>query len=394
MFNNNSKGSIGEIKTGEGKSFIVSTLAILLCQFNKKIDIITSNIELASRDQKEQEKNFELFGITSGVLFKEEEKEYLKENKSYNIAIEHGYDLDVFKNQIVYSTNSNFEFVYLNSMFVNNPLRPYERKYDVVIVDEVDNMFIDQGVSPALLSEGCDIIHYEDILNVVYYNREKNFQVLELLLNIFFGGCTYFHNKEGKKKIMDLQQAALASDRKIRNIDYIVEKGKVVIIDSHTGLKKPTSKWKDSIHEMVEIKEGINPAQHSVTYTAVTQHDFFNLYKKILGVTGTVGTDKDRKDLKSIYGVEIFKCPRHFLREKEIYRTQRPVGLNNIFMSLNKEIKEEIKKDRPVLVIMDNIRNVEEYVSQCPIKNVSTIKGINPEMKNQEILQVKKEKLQ
>ena len=193
---------------------------------------------------------------------------------------------------------------------------------------------------------------------------------------------------------MDLKKAALAADRKIRNIDYIVEKGKVIIIDSHTGLKKPTSKWKDSIHEMVEIKEGIKPAQHSVTYTAVTQHDFFNLYKKILGVTGTVGTDKDRKDLKSIYGVEIFKCPRHFLREKTIHRTRRPEGLDNIFMSLNKEIKEEIKKDRPVLVIMDNIRNVEEYVSQCPIKNVSTIKGINPEMKNQEILQVKKEKLQ
>ena len=103
----------------------------------------------------------------------------MKENKSYNIAIEHRYDLNVFKNQIVYSNNSNFEFVYLNSMFVAKPLRPYERKYDIVIVDEVDNMFIDQGTSPALLSEQCNIIHYEDILNVIYYNREKNFQVLE-----------------------------------------------------------------------------------------------------------------------------------------------------------------------------------------------------------------------
>jgi preprotein translocase subunit SecA len=84
----------------------------------------------------------------------------LKENKSYNIAIEHRYDLNVFKNQIVYSNNSNFEFVYLNSMFINNPFRPYERKYDVVIVDEVDNMFIVQGASPALLFEGCDIIQY------------------------------------------------------------------------------------------------------------------------------------------------------------------------------------------------------------------------------------------
>ena len=72
----------------------------------------------------------------------------MKENKSYNIPIEHGYDLDVFKNQIVYSTNSNFEFIYLNSMFFCNPLTPYETKYDIVIVEEVDNMFIDQGISP------------------------------------------------------------------------------------------------------------------------------------------------------------------------------------------------------------------------------------------------------
>ena len=83
---------------------------------------------------------------------------------------------------------------------------------------------------------------------------------------------------------------------------------------------------------------------------------FFNLYNKILGVTGTVGTEKDRNDLKSIYGVEIFKCPRHFLKEKKIYHTERPEGLDKIFISLNKEICKEIKKNRPVLVIMDNIK--------------------------------------
>ena len=379
VFTDNNKGSIGEIKTGEGKSFIVSTLAILLCQFDKKIDIVTSNIELASRDQKEQEKNFKLFGITSGVLYKEDEKEYLKGNNSYNLKIKQGYDLDVFQNQVVYSTNANFEFVYLNSMFVCNPLRPYERKYDVVIVDEVDNMFIDQGTSPALISEPCDIYHYEDILNVIYYNREKRIEALQEQINLMLGGYGFFNTEQGLKKINDLKNAALASDRKIRNIDYIVYEGKVIIIDSFTGLKKPNSKWKDSIHEMVEIKEGIKPDNNSVTYTAVTQHDFFNLYNKILGVTGTVGTDKDRKDLKSIYGVEIFKCPRHFLREKKIYQTKRPVGLDNIFYSLNKEIKREITKDRPVLVIMDNIRNVEEFVQQSPLKNLNTIKGINPD---------------
>ena len=94
------------------------------------------------------------------------------------------------------------------------------------------------------------------------------------------------------------------------------------------------------------------------------------MYQKILGVTGTVGTNQDRKDLKQIYKVDIFQCPRHFIKEKKIYKTERPEGLDNIFISLNKDIKKEIEKGRPVLVIMDNIRNVDDFVSQCSFKDI------------------------
>ena len=205
IFNNNCKGSIGEIKTGEGKSFIVSTLAILLCLYDKKIDIITSNIELASRAQKEQEKNFELFNISSGVLYKEEEKEYLKGNKSFDMRIEDGYNLEVFKKQIVYSTNSNFEFVYLGSMFTSKPLRPSKRFYDIVIVDEVDNMFIDQGTSPSQLSESCDLIHYKDILNVIYYNKDKRADSINLNMDLLFHKCAFFGGHISLKYIKDLK---------------------------------------------------------------------------------------------------------------------------------------------------------------------------------------------
>lgn len=110
----------------------------------------------------------------------------------------------------------------------------------------------------------------------------------------------FFKSPEGLKYIQDLKHAALCSDKKIKDIDYIVENGNVIIIDRNTGLKKPKSKWSASIHEMVQIKEECSPDDHSVTYSSVTQHDFFNKYNKILGVTGTVGTKKDRIDLKQI----------------------------------------------------------------------------------------------
>ena len=142
-------------------------------------------------------------------------------------------------------------------MFIVNPLRPIERKYDIVIVDEVDNMFIDQGTSPALLSQECKIIHYQHILNVIYYNRDKNINDLVYCMNTIFKEFAFFNTNKGIEKIIELRDAALASDRKIKDIDYIVDKGKVIIIDRNTGLKKPGSKCKDSIHEMVEIKEEI-----------------------------------------------------------------------------------------------------------------------------------------
>ena len=95
-------------------------------------------------------------------------------------------------------------------MFVSKPLRPYERKYDIVIVDEVDNMFIDQGTSPALLSEQCNIIHYEDILNVIYYNREKKVEIIKECVNYLLGGFTFFNSGIGLNKINKLKKAALA----------------------------------------------------------------------------------------------------------------------------------------------------------------------------------------
>ena len=129
---------------------------------------------------------------------------------------------------------------------------------------------------------------------------------------------------------------------------------------------------------MVEIKEGFEPDNHSVTFSAVTQHDFFNMYNKILGVTGTIGTEKDKSDLKKIYGVEIFKAPRHFIKKKKINCLNRPYGSHNIFKMINEDINVNLKKGRPILVIMNSILSVDDFISQTFFNNIHTIKGIDP----------------
>lgn len=175
------------------------------------------------------------------MLYSDNEKDYLIGNNSYNIAIEKGFDIGVFERQIVYSTNSNFEFVYLRSLFACKPLRPFDRSYDVVIVDEVDNMFIDQGTSPAILSSQWNIINYRDVLFLIYIKRHDSLGKLKEKILGFFPEAGDFDSEEGTETIRKLQQAALKSDRNFVNVEYVVENGEVFIIDSTTGFKKPGS---------------------------------------------------------------------------------------------------------------------------------------------------------
>ena len=116
-------------------------------------------------------------------------------------------------------------------MFRPKPIIPYERKYEIVMVDEADNMFIDQGTSPAIIARPIEVIHYRFILLIVYYNREKSIHKLQEWLNTIFEKCTFFKTKLGIDKIKELKNAALNADKYIKDIDYIIENNKIVIID-------------------------------------------------------------------------------------------------------------------------------------------------------------------
>ena len=132
----------------------------------------------------------------------------------------------MFDKHIVYSTNYNFEFAYLHSLFSPNPLR--NRPYDVVIVDEVDNMFLDQSTSPAIIAHGISILYHEDILNIIYLLRDNSAETIMKVLKYYFPEVGNFELEEVKK----LKKSANLSDQKEENVDY--RKSKVVIIDRTT----------------------------------------------------------------------------------------------------------------------------------------------------------------
>jgi len=378
------KGAIAEIKTGEGKSYIISIIAILLVKYyNKKIDIVTSTVELARRDNEEQKEFYNLFDIKSGVLFSRNESEFMHiniKNISKEFNLKSKYNIEVLENEIVYSTNYNFEFVYLLSLFQKNTLR--KRPYDLVIVDEVDNMFIDQSSSPAIIAKDFPIAFSNDILEIVFILQNQSIQDIKKVLEYYFPKSIATFKDD---KILMLKNAALEASNLERNVDYIIENEEIIIMDKTTGYKKPGQRWQHFVHEMVEIKEKLPLEERTSAFCSITQCLFFNLYKEILGVTGTIGEANDENLLKEVYDINIFKVPRNIPPRKPIYYKKRPTSKSDLYEQIQFEIIENINEGRPVLVILDSPRRVKEIVQYLHYYlkvECLTIQGINAENDN------------
>ena len=377
------RGAIAQVKTGEGKSFIISVIAIVLVLHGRLVDVVTSNLELAIRDEKDQRDYYKLFNINSGVLAeKKGDKDFLNLMKSQIIikAGENkssGYNLDVFKKPIVYSTNYNFEFAYLHSLFSDKPLR--KRPYDVVIVDEVDNMFLDQSSSPAIISHGIKILYNKDILEIIYYLKDNNIKNIMKVLNYYFPEGIDFDENDIRK----LQKSAISAEKHHINVDYIIENNEIIIVDRTTGYKKPGSRWNSSIHEFVEIKEKLKVKDPSVATCSITQCTFFNMYKSITGLSGTLGDINDEKILKNAYKINLFRVPRNLPSKVPINKRKRPVDDYELYLTVATEILEKTSENRPVLVIFNTIKQVEEFLfitNEILDKNkLSTIQGVIPE---------------
>ena len=375
----NGKGAIAQVKTGEGKSFIIAVIAIVLALHNRIIDIVTSNLELAIRDEKDQRDYYKLFNIQSGVLCeKNGDADFLKLLKSQigkDNQIGSGYNVDVFKKPIVYSTNYNFEFAYLHSLFSSNKIR--ERPYDVVIVDEVDNMFLDQSTSPAIIAQGIKVLYHRDILEIIYLLKEHEVDIIHDVLKYYFPEVGNFEKKEIKK----LKNSALIAYRKEENVDYIIENNKIVIIDRTTGYKKLNSRWQNCIHEFCEIKEKKEIQSPQISFCSITQCTFFNMYKSITGLTGTLGDSKDEKILKKAYKINLFRVPRNLPSKIPIYKRERPYNIYEFYQILYEEIMEISYNNRPVLVIFNTIKQLETlfFVTTLTKNECGIIAGINPE---------------
>ncbi len=331
------EGKIAEMRTGEGKT-LVATLALYLNALTGKgVHLITVNDYLARRDARWMAPIFTLLGIKVGVLQMATRTEGGINAFLINIekrsSQEDQDQLELvtrkvaYQADIVYGTNSEFGFDYLRDNLTNRLEDRVQRGHYYAIVDEVDNILIDEARTPLIISGPAseDVQLYYTMANVVRQLRPEDYEVNEKDRSVSLTEIGEAHveelldtpmrdperpediTPEQARMLGHLEQSLRAQSLFRRNKDYLVQGGKVVIIDEFTGRLMPGRRWSDGLHQAVEAKEGVKVEPENATYATITIQNYFRMYEKLSGMTGTALTEEE--EFYKIYKLNVLPIP-------------------------------------------------------------------------------------
>ena len=341
------EGKIAEMATGEGKTLVATLPVYLNALTGLGVHVVTVNDYLAKRDAEWMGPVYKFLGLSVGVILNPLEDD---ERKA-------AYACDV-----TYGTNNEFGFDYLRDNMKYSPDDFVQRGFNYAIVDEVDSILVDEARTPLIISgpseESTD--KYYKINRIMYQiKKEKDFMIDEKANSAYL-------TEEGVAKIeriinvenlydpkhVDLlhhiNQALKAHNLFSRDVDYIVKDGKVVIVDEFTGRLMPGRRFSDGLHQALEAKENVKIEGENQTLATVTFQNYFRMYKKLAGMTGTA--DTEAVEFKKIYNLDVMVIPtnRQLIRTNYadvIYRTEKEK-----FKAVVNEIEDLHKQGRPVLV--------------------------------------------
>ena len=351
------EGKIAEMKTGEGKT-LAATLPVYLNSLEGKgSHVVTVNDYLAKRDSEWMGTIYEFLGLTVGRIYHDMPEEERRE----------AYNCDV-----TYGTNNEFGFDYLRDNMKFSSEQFVQRDLNFAIVDEVDSILIDEARTPLIISGPAEesTLKYDEACKVIpKLRKEKDFQVDEK-------AKTAALNDEGigtVEKILDIEnlydpqnietlhciQQALKAHALFKNeVDYVVNDGEVVIIDEFTGRMMPGRRYSDGLHQALEAKEGVKIENENQTLASVTFQNYFRMYDKLSGMTGTADTEAE--EFNSIYNLEVIVAPTNKDMVRDdcsdlIYRTE-----DEKFEALIEEIRGCNESGQPVLVGTISIEKSEQ----------------------------------
>lgn len=354
------KGNVGEMRTGEGKTFVCTMPIYANALLGKGVHVVTVNDYLARRDAAWMSALYKALGLTVGVILHEKNHEERQE----------AYGCDV-----TYGTNNEFGFDYLRDNMAVSKDRQVQRGLHYAIVDEVDSILIDEARTPLIISQpaGESTTKYlqysnyvKELQENVHYNKdekqksailsEEGIKKMEGLL-----GLENIYTEKGFEEVHHIEQALRAQAMYELDTDYVVRDGEVVIVDEFTGRLMPGRRYSHGLHQAIEAKEGVEVQRESKTLATITFQNYFRLYDKLAGMTGTAKTEEE--EFESIYklGTIVIPTNQPVVRADHsdaIYRT-----VEAKFMAVAKMAREMNEKGQPVLIGTTSIEKSEALSS-------------------------------
>ncbi|MDX2043068.1 MAG: preprotein translocase subunit SecA [Acidobacteriota bacterium] len=349
-------GRIAEMRTGEGKTLVATLPVYLNALLGKGVHVVTVNDYLAKRDSAWMGRIYKFLGMTVGVI--QNDLDDFERQESYN-------------SDITYGTNNEFGFDYLRDNMKFEISTCVQRGHYYAIVDEVDSILIDEARTPLIISGGLDETtgkYYEANEVIPKLTPETDYQVDEKQhrATLTESGIEKAERMLGYGNLFDpsnmeilhcLNQALVAHTLYTLDKQYIVRDGEVVIVDEFTGRIMTGRRWSDGLHQAVEAKEGVKIERETQTLATVTLQNYFRMYQKLGGMTGTAETEA--AEFAKIYDLEVATVPTHRSMVRldhpdMIYRT-----LDEKWDAVIDEIKELHKKGQPVLVGTVSVENSE-----------------------------------
>ena len=346
------RGEIAEMRTGEGKTLVATLATYLNALPGDGVHVVTVNDYLASRDAEWMGRVYRFLGMTVGVIIPNLTDQQRR---------------DAYAADITYGTNNEFGFDYLRDNMKYERASMVQRPFNFAIVDEVDSILIDEARTPLIISGptddkselymGVDAV-VKQLVPEDYEKDEKQRTIVltedgtekvERMLEaagLLQGANLY--DFENTQVVHHLNQALRANVMFKRDIDYIVKEGKVVIIDEFTGRMMDGRRWSEGLHQAVEAKEGVQIEPENQTLASITFQNYFRMYPKLSGMTGTAATEAP--EFFDIYKMNVVTIPTNLPvqrvdEEDEFYKT-----LEEKFRAIAKKIKEHSAKGQPVLV--------------------------------------------
>lgn len=353
------QGRISEMKTGEGKTLVGTAPVYLNALTGKGVHVVTVNDYLAKRDKEQMGKVYEFLGMTVGVIV-------------------HGQDPQTRRAQyqcdITYGTNNEYGFDYLKDNMVIHKEQMVQRELNYAIVDEVDSILVDEARTPLIISgPGDKSTHlYSDANTFILTLKPDDYEIDEkqksvALTESGIQKAEVYFNVENITDIAHMElyhhinQALKAHTNMKKDVDYVVKDGEIIIVDEFTGRLMFGRRYSEGLHQAIEAKEGLRIQRESKTLATVTFQNYFRMYNKLAGMTGTAKTEEE--EFKAIYKMDVVQIPTNKPVQRQDLSDAVYKNVVGKFNAVVDDIIERHKIKQPILVGTVSIEN-SELISQ------------------------------